>query len=147
MWFPIDCNVLVHASGEGMREYAEASYELLRNLEGRRDFVLAIDYKRKILREYEGRIRAPMFAHHWLTRLHPERIRAVRKLRIPKGALVELLEARLHKKDHMYVEAAYGADKVLVTADFTSFSATVITILHRSLGIAVLSPQEALRTV
>ena len=145
MWLPIDTNVLVDASGQGMADYADASYQLLRRSLLLPDFRLAIDPKGKLRHEYENRINAVMYAHHWLTELNKnQRIQLVPKVPIPKGAKVELLEVHLHQEDFHLVEAALGSDGLIITRDFNSFQKPVIRILRRSLGITVLSPQEGL---
>ena len=143
MWLVIDCTVLVDASGQGVSEYAESSLALLKLLLATPEFVLALDAKRKIQREYENRVRAPMYAHQWLDLLQrKERVKPVERLRIPKGASVSLREARLHKKDFPLVEAALGSSKVIVTRD-PSFSEPVKSILHRELDITVLDARQA----
>ena len=147
MWLVLDCNVLVDASGQGIPEYAGASYNLLQALARRQDFVLAIDSKGKIKREYDNRINVTMYAHHWLSLLLPDRIKHVKPVQLPKGAGVALREAHLHRRDFPLVEAAWGSGKVIVTRDFSSFSDSVNTILRRRLGVRVLSGVQVLKEI
>ena len=136
-WFVIDTCVLVDASGQGVSQHAEASHRLLTHLRNDDRFILAVDSKGKILRQYSERICAPMFAHHWLEALQPSRIRAVSLNCIPKGPRVALLENRLHRGDFPLVEGALGSDKIIVTRDFPSFSEGIQDILRRRLGIYI----------
>ena len=115
MWLVVDCNVLVDASGQGVREYAADSYALLEILINRSDFTLAIDSRNRIKQQYDNRIAFPMHAHSWLQLLLPQRIRAVRRVVIPKGASVALREAHFDQADLPLVEAAYASDKLIVT--------------------------------
>jgi len=146
MWLVVDTNVLVDASGQGMREYAQASYELLRTLSEKPGFVLALDRKQKIWDEYQNRVRAPMFAYQWLEALRIQRrIEAVTGSGIPKGSVVELREAHFDRKDYPLVEAALYSEGTIVTRDFKSFTERVKTVLQRNLAIIVLSAAEVLQ--
>jgi hypothetical protein len=145
MWLVIDTNVLVDASGQGVPAHAKESLDLLGRLQAIPEFALAIDFKKKLLREYENRVNGNMYAHHWLIRLNREqRIQTVPRVRIPKGAKVELLEAHLHQEDWPLVEAALGSHNIIITRDFRSFQDDICSILRRKLGISVLSAAEML---
>ena len=144
MWLVLDTNVLVDASGQGVKDYAEVSHELLKSLMATPLFVLAIDKRQKILREYEARVNAQMFAYHWLERLRRElRIRAVTSVEIPRAAAVALREAHFDNKDYPLVQAALYSSKIIITREFRSFSARVVSILRRELKITVMDASRA----
>lgn len=144
MWLVVDTNVLVDASGgQGVKEYAAASHNLLRALADIPSFILALDCKQKILCEYQARIRAPMFAYQWLERLRlGMRIKRVNGSGIPRGPAVQLQEAHFDIKDYKLVDAALYASKIIVTRDFKSFTNSVQTILRRKLDIRVMSAPD-----
>ncbi len=145
MWIVVDCNVLVDASGQGMEEHAESSYALLEDLIQRKDFVLAIDSKAKIKRQYDARIAFPMHAHNWLGRLLPNRMTATAGQRVPRGVLVSLREVHFDQNDVALVEAAYNSDRIIVTRDFNSFTGPVQDILRRRLNLRVYSAVQMCR--
>lgn len=145
LWLVVDTNVLVDASGQGIKEFAKTSHELLRALAMEPKFALALDLRGKIHREYRARIRAPMFAFHWLEKLGKEvRLRPVDSTEIPKGTRVSLAEAHFDTKDLPLVQAAYHSHKLIVTRDYRCFSARVKKILRRKIEVGVVSAGEML---
>jgi len=131
MWIVVDCNVLVDASGQGVKQYAQGSYTLLEELMARSEFVLAVDSKNKIRQQYDNRISFPMHAHSWLLRLLPHRIKAVPRTQIPKAVLVALREVHFDQNDIPLLEAALGSERLIVTRDFNSFTNEVLRIIRR----------------
>jgi len=128
----------------GALEHSEASLNLLKAIEARSGWALAMDTKGRIRHQYEEKIKHG-FGKDWLRRLATtNRILFIKCQNVDKGTRTALKEAHFDTEDFKYVDtAASTSSKKLVSHD-PDYSPKVRKALKR-ISVSVLSAAEGLQ--
>ncbi len=114
----VDVGILMSGSGLGDLAHQVWSLALMKGIESKPDWLLALDKRGRIRYQYEERVKQG-FGRDWLRRLATRgRIVLIPWQRLNRGVVTALKEAHFDKEDFKYVEtAAVTVCKVLVSHD------------------------------
>lgn len=131
-------------SNLGAQEHYETSLSLLKAIESRVGWALALDSKGRIRHQYEQKVKQG-FGEAWLRRLaSTNRIVFIKCRKLDKGTVTGLKEAHFDKEDFKYADTAASTQcKKLVSHD-PDYSPAVRKVLKR-VDVSILSALDALQ--
>lgn len=138
----VDVGVVMSGSALGDLQNSPSSLELMKAIESRPNWMLALDRRGRIRHQYEQKVKRG-FGQDWLRRLATRnRIVFVPWQRLNRGIVTKLKEEHFDKEDFKYVETAAATDcKTLVSHDDDYSPAVRKTI--RRIPVHVVSADEA----
>ena len=139
----VDVGVVMSASGLGAAGHREASLGLLKAIESRAQWLLALDSRGRIRYQYEEKVKQG-FGEAWLRRLaSTNRIAFVTCRKLDRGTVTRLKEDHFDPEDFKYVHTAASTQcKKLISHD-PDYSHQVRKTLKR-VDVEVLTAEEAI---
>ncbi len=142
----VDVGVLMSGSNLGALQYSASSLELMKAIEARPEWALALDRRGRIRNQYETMVKRG-FAMDWLRRLATKgKLVLVPWRGLNRGIRTSLRELHFDNEDLKYVETAAVTEcNVLVSHD-DDYSPEVVRVLSR-VPVHLESAEGALRLV
>lgn len=123
--------------------HTSSSLELMRAIESRPAWLLALDDRGRIRYQYEEKVKHG-FGRDWLRRLATRgRITLVAWQRLSRGVVTALKEAHFDREDFKYVETATGTSSNVLVSHDPDYSAAVLDVLRR-IPVQVMPASKAL---
>lgn len=144
----IDTNIFVHAK-DMHKDYGMNCLMFLSNFMQRNDN-MALDYKNKIMQEYQDNISEDTFSQKFLVEMHMQNRFVYVDSKISKREKDKLVQLGFHEpEDHVFVGVALNTGKTIITDD-SDYGANgeidkqkVYEYMHNELNLNILNSKQA----
>jgi len=142
----LDIDVLMRGSGIGNPEYHSSCLQLMKEMDSKEKFLVALDSKGKIAHQYGKILRQGTYGHSWLIHMAAKnKTKIILWRSLDKGTQVKLREAHFDSsvgEDYKYVVTAAGSDCKLLVSHDSDYTKKVRTILRKGLKVRVKAARD-----
>jgi hypothetical protein len=138
----VDVGVVMAGSSLGDPAHFQSSLDLLKAIESREGWSLALDSKGRIRYQYEEKVKQG-FGQAWLRRLASTgRISMIKWQKLNKGIVTGLKEEHFDTEDFKYVETAAATSCRKLVSHDPDYSTAIRAILRR-INLSIIAAADA----